>query len=78
MSPPTMSVTVPTLGLGRPVVVAIRLTCRRCGFPRGRAVPHPVNAALSTWRNPCGHTDTYAEVLAEARELAAATEGGQQ
>lgn len=51
--------------------VEIADTCPVCGAPRG--VPHLVRYCedgewydVSRWTNPCGHLDTYADVIREA------------
>jgi hypothetical protein len=69
--PPRMiTVRVPTHGPSVPAAVRIAATCPRCGAPRGARRPHPLNAGVDTWRNDCGHTDSYAAVLAESAKLA--------
>lgn len=71
MTPPrVIIVTVPREGLSRPTTVSIGAHCPRCGTPRGARRPHPLNGQVDTWRNDCGHSDSYAAVLAEAAELA--------
>lgn len=54
----------------RPVLIAP--TCPKCGGPRGETYPHNFCEDgdwlnCDRWDNPCGHTDYYHEVLAEAR-----------
>ncbi|MBA0053499.1 hypothetical protein E0L36_22245 [Streptomyces sp. AJS327] len=59
----------------RIVAVTVSPDCPRCGGPRGSAVPYrfPEDGewyVADKWKNGCGHTDMYAAVLAEGRELA--------
>lgn len=51
-----------------------------CGGPRGEArnlnqYDDGVHYSVDVWTNPCGHTDMYADVVREARELAAQSGG---
>lgn len=87
--PATMTVTVryrsaeapwghgPTRPVTRKVTISSR--CPVCGGRRGE--PCGQNSSedgahywVQTWQNPCGHTDLYAAVVAEANVLAAGTE----
>ena len=61
-------------GGGRPIVrtVTISAVCPRCGGPRGEV--RGLNTCddgeyyyVNVWDNPCGHVDSYAAILAEAR-----------
>ncbi len=65
-------------GLTTPITrkVTIRVTCPRCGGPRGE--PRGLNQYddgewywTNVWKNPCGHVDSYADVAREAREISA-------
>lgn len=51
--------------------IEIRNVCPRCGGPRGeveimRFAEDGDFFWVNTWKNPCGHVDTYAEVLQES------------
>lgn len=61
------------VGLTNPVVqtITISSSCPRCAGPRG--APHNLNTcddgaryAVDVWDNPCGHVDSYVDVLLEA------------
>lgn len=67
-------------GLTNPAVraVTIAASCPECDGPRGE--PRGQNSCedgahywVQVWDNPCGHVDTYAAVVAEARALELAT-----
>jgi hypothetical protein len=54
--------------------VTISAFCSTCGQRRGE--PQGLNSCddgafywVQIWHNPCGHQDTYVDVLAEARAL---------
>lgn len=64
-------------GLTSPVTrkVTISAECPVCGGRRGE--PRGLNSCddgayywVQVWDNPCGHVDSYADVVAEARALA--------
>jgi hypothetical protein len=66
----------PTCPVTRKVTISSR--CPACGERRGE--PSGQNTSedgahywVQTWQNPCGHTDLYAAVVAEADALAAGT-----
>lgn len=61
------------------VDVTIGTLCPRCGGPRGTPVRCNLFSSdddawhnVDAWHNPCGHTDMYLAVLAEADRLTAA------
>jgi hypothetical protein len=65
-------------GFAKIIDVTIGTLCPTCGGRRG--TPARGNLYSSTdgtwrnvdsWQNPCGHTDMYAAVIAEAERLAA-------
>lgn len=69
------------VGLTSPIVrrVTISAACRVCGGKRGE--PSNLNQyddgahySVDVWTNDCGHIDSYAAVVKEARELAQAGE----
>ncbi|MEV5007254.1 hypothetical protein [Streptomyces sp. NPDC055692] len=79
--PDTVTVRVPDYGTQRGYegvcirTVDISSRCRRCGGPRGPIRSHTfvkdgTRLVCDAWENDCGHQDTYAFVLAEARVLA--------
>lgn len=54
--------------------IEIADTCPCCGGPRGQPYFHRLCEDgewydVSRWSNPCGHLDTYAAVIEEARNL---------
>lgn len=60
-------------GLGGVILRTIEIpaTCPKCGGPRGEPVMRPFfedgeSYSVSCWTNPCGHIDTYPDVLREA------------
>jgi len=66
------------VGLTSPVTrkITISAFCPIDGRRRGE--PHSLNScddgafySVDAWDNPCGHLDTYRDVLAEARAMAA-------
>ena len=78
--PETMSVRVCDYGPGPGysgvaiVTVTVRALCPRCGGPRGVDTirPHRFHKdgdwyTAHRWDNPCGHVDSYSDVLREAR-----------
>lgn len=75
--PPTMTVRVVDRGTGRdyqyPIIrtVTIAAVCPRDGGTRGEPWPYRFAEdggwlTCDRWTNPCGHIDTYDEVLVEA------------
>jgi hypothetical protein len=53
--------------------IEIANTCPSCGGPRGKPFQRTIYEhgrpyTVSEWDNPCGHVDTYRDVLAEAAE----------
>ncbi|MCF6467381.1 hypothetical protein FAF44_02990 [Nonomuraea sp. MG754425] len=69
-------------GPTNPIVrtVTISAYCPVCGELRG--TPRNLNQcddgahySSDVWTNPCGHTDMYADVVKEAKELATAQAG---
>jgi hypothetical protein len=59
---------------GAPDLATVEISdrCPVCGGPRGvpqwsRFCEDDDWYGVNTWRNPCGHVDQYADVLAEAR-----------
>ena len=55
--------------------VTIPATCPTCGGPRGEPRNHNQCEdgdwlSVDVWKNPCGHVDSYTDVLAEARTAA--------
>jgi hypothetical protein len=74
---PTMTVRVSNRGTSRSyegvrtTVVTIVATCPRCNGPRGyvhrgRVIEDGEHYSVDVWENPCGHEDSYADVLVEA------------
>ncbi|MFJ4469493.1 hypothetical protein ACIP2X_18645 [Streptomyces sp. NPDC089424] len=62
------------------LAVTISTRCPRCGGPRGWDQVRPYRFAhdgehitVDAWKNPCGHEDLYAAVLAESRQEQRAT-----
>jgi hypothetical protein len=62
-------------GLFTPILRTVTISdhCPTCGGPRGEATKRPfyedgVTFALDCWKNPCGHIDTYSNVLKEAAD----------
>ncbi|WP_137725647.1 hypothetical protein [Prescottella subtropica] len=61
--------------------VTIDAVCPTCSGPRGVPATHNIEVdgqrlSCDTWDNPCGHTDRYHLVLAEAERIAAAVSAG--
>lgn len=65
-------------GMTNPVTrkVTISAFCPMCGGRRGK--PQGLNQCddgafywVQVWNNPCGHVDMYADVIVEAKKLAA-------
>lgn len=61
-------------GLFSPVLRTIEIpdTCPVCGGPRGVPTKRPfyedgVTFAVDCWTNPCGHIDSYVDVLKEGK-----------
>lgn len=70
---------------GYPVIrrVEISTACPTCGGKRGEPYNHNFHEdgewlSVDRWDNPCGHTDMYCAVLAEARAVSGnvSTTGG--
>lgn len=68
------------VGLTSPRVVDVEISanCPTCQSPRGerrrmRQHDDGVDYYVDVWSNPCDHTDNYARVAQEARQLAAST-----
>lgn len=87
--PLTMTYRVCDHGTGREytgvriVTVEVAAECPRCGGPRGDGIPYrfPEDGdyyVVDRWQNPCGHTDSYAAVLAEYRRRTAELELAEQ
>ncbi|SOE31690.1 hypothetical protein [Streptomyces sp. OK228] len=62
------------------LTVTISTRCPRCGGPRGVESIRPYrfthdgqHLVVDAWKNPCGHEDVYAAVLAESRQERRAT-----
>ncbi|MGX1301430.1 hypothetical protein RKD35_002918 [Streptomyces albogriseolus] len=79
--PDTMTVRVRYAGEGPKhegvgvLTVTISTRCPRCGGPRGwdkvrpyRFTHHGERITVDAWKNPCGHEDVYAAVVAESRQ----------
>lgn len=62
--------------------VTIPATCPTCDGPRGqelvelRTYVHGTAMVYDQWVNPCGHVDSYAAVLVEARRFNELVRGG--
>ncbi|WP_199570609.1 hypothetical protein [Streptomyces murinus] len=87
--PATMTYRVCDRGSGseyvgvRVVTVTVGAECPVCGGPRGEAAPHRFHEdgdwyVVDKWKNRCGHTDMYADVLAEHRKRQAQLEEAEQ
>ena len=55
--------------------IDIMNTCPVCHGPRGEPTLRPFcedgyHYSVDCWANPCGHVDSYNDVLAEAEEIA--------